>query len=166
MLAMEAPGSARPLAPRPPPPADHGAPRLPREPTKRTPRGPLQDARPPRNAPLAGREAAAGHRRIARQPSGASKPLVPVTERKSQEENVHVWRIKKDSEDKSDITPDGGSAGREGRQFTVANVGNNGRIYLRWDLPPIALHLPPRAHGSYECRVMFRGCLSGMLSRG
>jgi hypothetical protein len=30
-----------------------------------------------------------------------------------------------------DITPDGGSAGREGRQFTVANVGNNGRIYLR-----------------------------------
>ncbi len=31
-----------------------------------------------------------------------------------------------------DITPDGGSAGREGRQFTVANVGNNGRIYLRY----------------------------------
>jgi hypothetical protein len=30
-----------------------------------------------------------------------------------------------------DITPDGGSAGREGRQFTVANVGNNGKIYLR-----------------------------------
>lgn len=30
-----------------------------------------------------------------------------------------------------DITPDGGSAGREGRQFAVANVGNNGRIYLR-----------------------------------
>ena len=32
---------------------------------------------------------------------------------------------------KKDITPDGGSAGREGRQFTVANVGNNGKIYLR-----------------------------------
>jgi hypothetical protein len=32
---------------------------------------------------------------------------------------------------KVDITPDGGSAGREGRQFTVANVGINGRIYLR-----------------------------------
>jgi hypothetical protein len=30
-----------------------------------------------------------------------------------------------------DIAPDGGSAGREGRQFTVSNVGNNGRIYLR-----------------------------------
>lgn len=32
---------------------------------------------------------------------------------------------------KKDIAPDGGSAGREGRQFTVAKVGNNGKIYLR-----------------------------------
>jgi hypothetical protein len=32
---------------------------------------------------------------------------------------------------RSTITPDGGSAGREGRQFTVGKVGNNGRIYLR-----------------------------------
>ncbi len=30
------------------------------------------------------------------------------------------------------ITPDGGSGGREGRQFTVGNVGNNGMIYLRY----------------------------------
>jgi hypothetical protein len=44
-------------------------------------------------------------------------------------------RRNRETEDvKSDITPDGGSAGREGRQFTVANVGNNGRIYLRYDL--------------------------------
>ena len=41
-------------------------------------------------------------------------------------------RAKREAEDvKYDIAPDGGSAGREGRQFTVANVGNNGRIYLR-----------------------------------
>jgi hypothetical protein len=61
-----------------------------------------------------------------------TKPLVPVTERKSQEENkLVITHIKKDEDDKWDITPDGGSAGREGRQFTVANVGNNGRIYLR-----------------------------------
>jgi len=32
---------------------------------------------------------------------------------------------------KFSITPDGGSAGREGRQFTVAKVGNNGKIFLR-----------------------------------
>ena len=58
--------------------------------------------------------------------------LLPVSERKSQED-IPSWRIKKGSqeEDKFDIAPDGGSAGREGRQFAVANVGNNGRIYLR-----------------------------------
>lgn len=32
---------------------------------------------------------------------------------------------------KKDITSDGGPAGREGRQFTVENVGKNGMIYLR-----------------------------------
>jgi len=32
---------------------------------------------------------------------------------------------------KFSITPDGGSAGREGRQFTVAKVGNNGKIFMR-----------------------------------
>ena len=47
-------------------------------------------------------------------------------------ENSLNRRAKREAEDvKYDITPDGGSAGREGRQFTVANVGNNGRIYLR-----------------------------------
>ena len=30
------------------------------------------------------------------------------------------------------IEPDGISAGSKGRQFTVANVGNNGMIYLRF----------------------------------
>jgi hypothetical protein len=48
-------------------------------------------------------------------------------------ENSVNRRAKREAEDgkANDITPDGGSAGREGRQFTVANVGNNGRIYLR-----------------------------------
>ena len=32
---------------------------------------------------------------------------------------------------KKDTTADGISGGREGRQFTVGNVGNNGMIYLR-----------------------------------
>ena len=48
-------------------------------------------------------------------------------------ENSVNRRVKREAEDvKYDITPDGSSAGREGRQFTVANVGNNGRIYLRY----------------------------------
>jgi hypothetical protein len=47
-------------------------------------------------------------------------------------ENSVNRRARREAEDlKFDVTPDGGSAGREGRQFTVAKVGNNGKIYLR-----------------------------------
>ncbi|KFG79416.1 putative LTE1 protein [Metarhizium anisopliae] len=77
-------------------------------------------------------------RAITRGGSTASKPLVPFSERRSQEE-------KKQTEaetDRWDIAPDGGSAGREGRQFTVANVGNNGRIYLRPSVRPAHLRYP------------------------
>ena len=65
--------------------------------------------------------------------SAHQRPLLPVSERKSQEENGPTRRAKKGSheDEKWDLTPDGGSGGREGRQFAVANVGNNGRIYLR-----------------------------------
>lgn len=66
-------------------------------------------------------------------PSPKMKPLLPVLERKSQEEKGTARRMRNHSDaERSDITPDGSSAGREGRQFTVANVGNNGRIYLRY----------------------------------
>lgn len=55
------------------------------------------------------------------------------------ENSIHR-RAKREAEDmKSDIAPDGTSAGREGRQFTVAKVGNNGRIYLRYEDIPILL---------------------------
>jgi hypothetical protein len=62
------------------------------------------------------------------------KPLLPLGERRSTGEDAKPGATKKKKEtdgDKWDITPDGGSASREGRQFTVANVGNNGKIYLR-----------------------------------
>lgn len=58
-------------------------------------------------------------------------------------ENSVNRRAKREAEDaKYDITPDGGSAGREGRQFTVANVGNNGRIYLRPTIRPANQRYP------------------------
>lgn len=61
-----------------------------------------------------------------------AKPLVPITERRSQEDKNLTLRARSGGScEKADITPDGGSGGRDGRQFTVANVGNNGRIYLR-----------------------------------
>lgn len=59
-------------------------------------------------------------------------PLLPLSERK-QGQNASLARARTNSElDRIDITPDGGSAGREGRRFAVSNVGNNGRIYLRY----------------------------------
>lgn len=44
-----------------------------------------------------------------------------------------VLRQRSANRGNDDVAPDGMSGGREGRQFTVANVGNNGRIYLRYD---------------------------------
>ncbi|KAK3314668.1 hypothetical protein B0H66DRAFT_482281 [Apodospora peruviana] len=72
------------------------------------------------------------------------KSLLPVTERKSQEDSSPLRRPKTGSkeDDKWDLTPDGGSAGREGRQFAVANVGNNGRIYLRPTVRPAHQRYP------------------------
>ncbi|CAK7233243.1 Guanine nucleotide exchange factor lte1 [Sporothrix bragantina] len=78
-------------------------------------------------------------------PTAIPKSLLPATERKSQEENKLDRLSKKDaldSGDKWEIAPDGSSAGREGRQFTVANVGNNGRIYLRPTIRPAHLRSP------------------------
>lgn len=70
-----------------------------------------------------------------RKATGTRSPEL-IKKRQMQEglrkENSVNRRAKREAEDvKYDITPDGSSAGREGRQFTVANVGNNGRIYLR-----------------------------------
>lgn len=70
------------------------------------------------------------------------KPPNVMTERKSQGERSTLRTRKGSESDKWDVTPDGGSAGREGRQFAVANVGNNGRIYLRYDLHAHTLHVP------------------------
>ncbi|KAI9648221.1 Guanine nucleotide exchange factor lte1 [Ciborinia camelliae] len=55
----------------------------------------------------------------------------------SRNDNNVFRRVKREAEDvKGSITPDGGSAGREGRQFTVAKVGNGGKIYLRPSIRP------------------------------
>ena len=42
-----------------------------------------------------------------------------------------VMRQRSKNRNTQESAPDATSSGREGRQFTVANVGNNGRIYLR-----------------------------------
>ncbi|GKT52293.1 guanine nucleotide exchange factor LTE1 [Colletotrichum spaethianum] len=80
-----------------------------------------------------------------RPPGPSTKPIVPVTERMLEERNqVPTRRMRANSsiDDKFEIAPDGSSAGREGRQFTVANVGNNGRIYLRPTVRPANQRYP------------------------
>jgi len=67
-------------------------------------------------------------------PGALSKPLLPATERRSHEDSGSPARranVGSQEDDRWALTPDGGSAGREARQFAVANVGINGRIYLR-----------------------------------
>jgi len=70
-------------------------------------------------------------------PKATADPSTDLMKKKQiqeglRKENSVNRRAKREAEDlKYDITPDGGSAGREGRHFTVANVGNNGKIYLR-----------------------------------
>ncbi|KAJ2899442.1 Guanine nucleotide exchange factor LTE1 [Zalerion maritima] len=72
-----------------------------------------------------------------RKPSPPPKPLVPAADRKSQDKDKD-----REIDEKWEITPDGGSAGREGRQFAVANVGNNGKIYLRPTIRPAHQRYP------------------------
>ncbi|KAH6896767.1 hypothetical protein B0T10DRAFT_396133 [Thelonectria olida] len=87
-------------------------------------------------------------------PPTSTRPLVPHSERRSVQPRPFTTRGYRDAlttsadTDQSnnisryDITPDGGSAGREGRQFAVANVGNNGRIYLRPTVRPVNQRCP------------------------
>lgn len=69
----------------------------------------------------------------------AGKPPPDLTRKKQlqeglglRQENSINRRARKEAEDgRADIASDGSSAGREGRQFAVANVGSNGQIFLR-----------------------------------
>ncbi|KAI1337698.1 ras GEF [Xylariaceae sp. FL0016] len=65
-------------------------------------------------------------------PIAGSKPLLPASERRNGGQDGEKWNI----------TPDGGSAGRGGRHFTVANVGNNGQIFLRPTVRPANQRYP------------------------
>lgn len=53
-------------------------------------------------------------------------------------------------QDSKQIFPDNASLARAGRQFTVGNIGNNGRIYLRYDVSSIPGQC---GHSLYCCRT-------------
>lgn len=97
--------------------------------TQKLPKATTRDSKF-RKSPLGGRSGKIGGSKVRIPGITGSKPLVPAGERKSGGHDGN--KAKRDTDgDKWNITPDGGSAGREGRHFTVANVGNGGKIFLR-----------------------------------
>ncbi|KAI1279643.1 hypothetical protein F5Y07DRAFT_29238 [Xylaria sp. FL0933] len=81
-------------------------------------------------------------------PIANAKPLLPPSERRSGDHKAN----KSLESEKWSPSADGSAAGREGRHFTVANVGNNGQIFLRptvrpenqrYPQPPVAFPITP-----------------------
>jgi hypothetical protein len=146
-LPIQSPPASRPpttLRPRQPPPHRSLSGKKPQSP--RAPR----EVRFQKSPPILGRdgERAPGKgskSKVMRlSPNAMHRSLLPATERKPQEKKKQDGRARAESDaDRWDIAPDGGSAGREGRHFTVSNVGNNGRIYLRYDGLVLLCILPP-----------------------
>lgn len=69
--------------------------------------------------------------KVMRKPSTSGRPIVPLTEQRPINRTLSIGR-RDEEPDRWDVAPDGASAGREGRQFTVTNVGNNGKLFLRY----------------------------------
>ncbi|KAI1860820.1 uncharacterized protein JN550_011282 [Neoarthrinium moseri] len=141
-----------PLASHPPLPTRFNS--IPRQPLKRDlstrsqriqKPGALRDSRARRSPPRPlGRELDKNAKtKVRLSPVATVKPLLPAGERRPAGEDGKAGKAKKEPDgEKWDIAPDGGSAGREGRQFTVANVGNNGKIYLRPTVRPANQRYP------------------------
>ncbi|KAI9812356.1 MAG: Guanine nucleotide exchange factor lte1 [Thelocarpon impressellum] len=85
----------------------------------------------PRNAPAEPQPP----KRHDRQPSLRKANSVELTHR----------RMNSSGNGNAQVAPDGASGGREGRQFTVGNVGTNGMIFLRPMIRPAAQRAPPPA---------------------
>ena len=66
--------------------------------------------------------------------------------------STDVLRQRSTQRSKIDVAPDGHSGGREQEgRFTVANVGNNGMIYLRFVLRPLSCSLKPFTRLPQHC---------------
>ncbi|KAI1480450.1 ras GEF [Daldinia eschscholtzii] len=108
--------------------------------TKKSPKAATRDSKF-KKSPLGGQSGKLRGSKVRIPGIISSKPLVPAGERRSGGHDGN--KVKRDTDgDKWNITPDGGSAGREGRHFTVANVGNGGKIFLRPTIRPANQRYP------------------------
>ncbi|OTB04863.1 hypothetical protein M426DRAFT_57914 [Hypoxylon sp. CI-4A] len=105
------------------------------------PRASVRDSRSRKSPPFGGLHGKISASKTRISPATGAKPLVPAGERRSGGHDGAKTKGETDG-DKFNITPDGGSAGREGRHFTVANVGNNGQIFLRPSIRPANQRYP------------------------
>ncbi|KAH8161853.1 hypothetical protein CIB48_g6394 [Xylaria polymorpha] len=120
---------------------------------QRSPKVLGENARVRRSPPYGGEKARPGARTS---PVTSSRPRLPVSERRSGEQNGSRTNKSLDG-DKWISSAEGSAGGREGRHFTVANVGSNGQIFLRptirpdnqrYPQPPVAFPItPPRTAG-------------------
>ncbi|KAI8625813.1 ras GEF [Xylariaceae sp. FL1651] len=88
-----------------------------------------------RQSPTYGRATDKTRPGVQTSPIVGPRPLIPASERRSGEQDGHKAKRSLNGE-KWSTAVDGSPVGREGRHFTVANVGNNGRIFLRPAIRP------------------------------
>ncbi|KAI0485526.1 hypothetical protein F4859DRAFT_511726 [Xylaria cf. heliscus] len=126
---------------------------------QRSPKALGENARVRRSPPYGGDKDWPGARSS---PIASSRPRLPASERRSEEQNGSKANKSSDGEKWGpSASAEGGVGGREGRHFTVANVGSNGQIFLRptirpdnqrYPQPPVAVPVafpstPPRTAG-------------------
>jgi hypothetical protein len=87
-----------------------------------------------RRSPTYGRAADNNRPGVRTSPIAGHKPLIPAGERESGEQGGNK-ATRSPIGEKWSPSVEGSAVGREGRHFTVANVGNNGQIFLRCVVP-------------------------------
>ncbi|KAG6041946.1 hypothetical protein E4U41_000061 [Claviceps citrina] len=79
---------------------------------------------------------------LTRGPPAGSDQILPLSERRCRQDTRGMTPRPDTDPEAAQLASDGTSAGREGRQFAVSNVGNNGRIYLRPSVRPAQQRYP------------------------
>ncbi|KAI0911042.1 hypothetical protein F4823DRAFT_637112 [Ustulina deusta] len=119
---------------------------------QRSQKAPGEDVRTIKRSPPHGRAADKTRPGVRTSPIASSRPLFPSSEGRLGEQGGGSKTSKSLEGEKWSPLVDGSAVGREGRHFTVANVGNNGQIFLRpairpdnqrYPQPPIAFPITP-----------------------
>ncbi|KAI1111426.1 hypothetical protein F5Y14DRAFT_464534 [Nemania sp. NC0429] len=104
-------------------------------------------------------------------PNAVSRPLLPAGERRLAEQGGGHASGSPNGE-KGSPSAEGSAGGREGRHFTVANVGSNGQIYLRptvrpdnqrYPQPPVTFPITPPTTAGLDTLSPWRTQHAGLV---